>query len=161
MLHNVVTGCSSAMNRSLVDIALPFPEQAIVHDWWIAMVAAVTGKIAFDNKPLTQYRQHNLNAIGLKPLYSRKNVKRLLLPGHISKEFAKIVDQNLALKSRFGNLLSPQMHEFMDKLPVGGRQLLKAAKIAGVKPQAWSRSVRFWLASTYIKANTMSAHVRK
>jgi len=32
---------------------------------------------------------------------------------------------------------------------------------AGVKLQAWSRSVRFWLASTYIKANTMSAHVRK
>jgi hypothetical protein len=31
--RNEVTGCAMAINRPLLEIALPIPEAAIMHDW--------------------------------------------------------------------------------------------------------------------------------
>ena len=78
VLHNVVTGCTAGMNRSLVDKALPIPQEAVVHDWWLAMVAAHCGNIIFDNRKLIKYRLHQDNAFGLNPLLRLGNAKKLL-----------------------------------------------------------------------------------
>ena len=147
LLHNVVTGCSASMNRSLIEHVLPLPNQAIVHDWWIALVAAITGKIVFGGEPLTQYRLHGANTIGLRPLLSTGNVKRFLQPAHIGHDFASVVQQNLAFYARFGDCLPNNVRAFMDQLPSGGFPLLQAAKRANIRPQAWSRNLRFRFAA--------------
>ena len=64
--HNVVTGCTILMNRSLCDLASPIPAEAIMHDWWIALVAATFGQIGFVPHATILYRQHGKNDIGAK-----------------------------------------------------------------------------------------------
>ena len=36
-IQNVVTGCACMVNRDAIMAALPFPEEAIMHDWWLAL----------------------------------------------------------------------------------------------------------------------------
>lgn len=68
MLSNFVTGCASMLNRPLIELTVPIPDEAIVHDWWAALCAASRGQIGFLGDPLVKYRQHGANAIGAKPL---------------------------------------------------------------------------------------------
>ncbi|PIP79227.1 MAG: hypothetical protein COW84_09965 [Gammaproteobacteria bacterium CG22_combo_CG10-13_8_21_14_all_40_8] len=62
--QNMVTGCTMAFNRALLDICLPIPKVAIMHDWWLAMTCALHGEIIFIDETLVRYRQHSTNTIG-------------------------------------------------------------------------------------------------
>lgn len=64
LLQNIVPGCSMVVNQSLLKLALPIPQEAIMHDWWLVLVASAFGKISYINKPLFYYRQHPNNSIG-------------------------------------------------------------------------------------------------
>lgn len=64
LVHNVVTGCSMLINRPLKDRALPIPDEAKVHDWWIALVAAAFGVVGEISTPTVLYRQHGNNRTG-------------------------------------------------------------------------------------------------
>ena len=63
-LQNVVTGCASLLNRACVQQALPFPDQVVLHDWWLALVAAEAGAIAYLPEACVSYRQHGNNVVG-------------------------------------------------------------------------------------------------
>lgn len=64
--RNEVTGCAMACNRALLEIALPISDQAVMHDWWLALCAGYFGRLAFLPDKLVKYRQHDDNAIGAK-----------------------------------------------------------------------------------------------
>lgn len=64
--QNVLTGCTLLMNRSLLELAYPIPEEAMMHDWWIGLVAACFGHIQFFDEPTLLYRQHAHNDTGVK-----------------------------------------------------------------------------------------------
>lgn len=64
--RNEVTGCAMACNRALLELALPIPPQAIMHDWWLALCAAYFGRLRPVRKRWVRYRQHGANAIGAK-----------------------------------------------------------------------------------------------
>ena len=64
--QNVISGCTTLFNRALIDKALPMPEKAYMHDWWLALVAHRCGEIVFIDQALIQYRQHHANVIGAK-----------------------------------------------------------------------------------------------
>jgi len=68
LLSNTLTGCTCLMNRALVQASLPMPTQAIMHDWWISLIASAWGQRAYVDEALMLYRQHGGNAIGAKPL---------------------------------------------------------------------------------------------
>ncbi len=68
LVQNFVTGCTVVINRPLLEIALPIPKEALMHDWWLALCAAVCGKIEYIDKPLVKYRQHGNNVVGAKHL---------------------------------------------------------------------------------------------
>jgi hypothetical protein len=67
MLQNYVTGCASIGNAALRRAALPIPSEARVHDWWVALAAAILGEIAEHEIPTILYRQHHNNEIGARP----------------------------------------------------------------------------------------------
>ena len=71
--RNEVTGCAMACNRALLDIALPIPDEAIMHDWWLALCAAYFGNLRFMPQPLVKYRQHGENVIGAKSFWHGLN----------------------------------------------------------------------------------------
>ena len=64
--RNIIPGCVMGFNRSLLEVSLPFPNEAVMHDWWLALVAAATGNILYVPKSLVLYRQHERNAIGVR-----------------------------------------------------------------------------------------------
>lgn len=72
LLSNVVTGGSMLANRSLVQKALCCSDQKyiLMHDWWLALVAAKFGRIIYIDQSLGLYRQHNNNAVGAKDVSS-------------------------------------------------------------------------------------------
>lgn len=64
MTQNVVTGCASLGNAALRQAALPIPPEAVMHDWWLALVAAGLGELVDVPQATILYRQHGKNAIG-------------------------------------------------------------------------------------------------
>lgn len=72
--QNVVTGCTMMANRLMIEIAKPIPEEAFMHDWWMALTAAAFGKIGVVNEPTMYYRQHGKNALGAQKFGSLRNL---------------------------------------------------------------------------------------
>lgn len=66
LIQNVVTGCTTIMNKKLKDLSIPIPPDAIIHDWWTALVASVFGHIEYIRVPTVLYRQHGRNDVGAK-----------------------------------------------------------------------------------------------
>jgi hypothetical protein len=71
--RNEVTGCAMACNRALLELALPIPAEAVMHDWWLALCAGHFGRLAFMPDKLVKYRQHGANAIGAKSFWHGLN----------------------------------------------------------------------------------------
>ncbi|WP_164744341.1 glycosyltransferase family 2 protein [Paenibacillus xylaniclasticus] len=64
LTHNNVTGCTCIMNARMRSEALPIPAEAIMHDWWIALVASINGGLRGIPSCLQLYRQHANNVVG-------------------------------------------------------------------------------------------------
>lgn len=54
-------GCCTAINRSLLEVALPFPESIDSHDLWLAYCAALIGVVVPNNTIVTRRRIHSNN----------------------------------------------------------------------------------------------------
>lgn len=96
--QNVASGCTMMANRALLNKALPIPDNAYMHDWWLALVAKVEGELIFIDQPLMLYRQHCNNVIGA-------GLNKRFDFSYRFKRFAKSVDattkQAKALIDRF------------------------------------------------------------
>jgi glycosyltransferase involved in cell wall biosynthesis len=64
LTQNVAPGCTMMVNRALLDLALPIPNEAAMHDWWLMQVASLFGRIGYIDEPLIAYRQHGSNQVG-------------------------------------------------------------------------------------------------
>ncbi len=60
---NVVTGATCLFRAALRERALPIP-RGWMHDAWLALVAAATGRLAGVDRPLIGYRQHGGQLVG-------------------------------------------------------------------------------------------------
>ena len=78
LVQNYITGCTVMINRALKQKCSPIPRECIMHDWWLALNAAIYGKIVCIDKPLLLYRQHNNNQVGAKASYGIGLIKRKL-----------------------------------------------------------------------------------
>lgn len=66
LAQNIVTGCTMIINRALINLALPIPKEAIMHDYWLALTASGFGHIKYLDETLVKYRQHENNLVGAK-----------------------------------------------------------------------------------------------
>lgn len=73
LVTNFVTGCTVLMNRALLQLAVPIPEAAPMHDWWLALCTAAAGTIRFHPAPTVFYRQHGANTLGRKGFMRQLN----------------------------------------------------------------------------------------
>lgn len=88
---NFATGCAMLIRRRLLDAALPFPENCIMHDWWLSVLSARTGGggIALVPQPLTSYRQHSSNVIGAHSGALIASIRRVSVLANRSAWYAK------------------------------------------------------------------------
>jgi glycosyltransferase involved in cell wall biosynthesis len=66
LVRNNVTGCTVMVNRQALDVSLPMPREAPMHDWWVALsVLSNNGRIEWMDSPTMYYRQHGGNTVGV------------------------------------------------------------------------------------------------
>lgn len=72
LTENVVTGCTAAFNRAVLDLMKDIGNPKLIHfhDWWLYLVVSAFGEVYFDPEPTILYRQHGSNAIGMRSGFS-------------------------------------------------------------------------------------------
>ena len=123
VISNLVTGCTAMINEALARKASPVAEKAIMHDWWLALVAAAFGQVVFLNEPLVYYRQHGSNTIGAKEfvkpepgsrsfwqrVFARKPNEHLFEVARQAREFRQRFGSELGFKENLGLRVSAAM----------------------------------------------------
>lgn len=112
LVQNVVTGCTVMINQALLKKALPIPKEAIMHDWWLALVASTFGKIIHSKKALIAYRQHSNNQLGAQKFGSLKHLV------HQKKKYKHSVKAVFAQAKAFHA-------KYASELPIETQDLLK------------------------------------
>jgi glycosyltransferase involved in cell wall biosynthesis len=97
LVQNYVTGCTMVFNRALKQRCWPFPQEAVMHDWWIALVAAAVGKIAFVDESMLLYRQHRDNQVGAKSFFSYHTIQRLFSKRKLEQRIERMARQSFVL----------------------------------------------------------------
>lgn len=64
IFRNYAIGATTIVNRRLIRECGTIPDKAVMHDWWLALLATCIGEVAVINQPLMLYRQHGTNAVG-------------------------------------------------------------------------------------------------
>ena len=96
LCQNIIVGCSVLINRKLASLAKPFPKEAMMHDWWLALVcASAGGRFNFVPKALLRYRVHESNYSGAG---GKKSLGTLLEYWKNESLFADRLKQAKALK---------------------------------------------------------------
>ena len=148
--QNVVTGSASLLNRPLVDLALPIPDQAIMHDWWIALVAAAFGVVQAIPQATSDYRQHGANDVGAKRWdldYIARKTFELGDRTALLDNLRRTANQARAFAERFRSRLSRSELELIESyasLPEQGfLERRKTILERGFWKHGWIRSVGF------------------
>lgn len=118
ILHNVVTGCTMMINRALAEKIKTIPDEAIMHDWWIAMMASSFGKIVYIDEPLMFYRQHGKNDTGAKKYnfrYVWKTLLTKLLSGQYQSKLHKYINQSKAFLALYGKELNENDRKMLEE----------------------------------------------
>lgn len=114
LTQNTITGCTVLMNRCLADLAFPIPPEAIMHDWWIALVCACFGHIEPLSQATLYYRQHFKNDIGAKHYhlgaFLRQKIANTQQKGKVSSQTFK---QAEAFLTRYCSELSSDQQELL------------------------------------------------
>ena len=108
MGQNVVTGCASICNRRLIELTLPIPAEAVMHDWWMALVAAAVGELRCLPEATVLYRQHGRNTLGAKDFGVMSILRRAAVaPVQAGENTRKVLrstqSQAAALLTRLGD----------------------------------------------------------
>lgn len=116
MLRNYVTGCALIGNAALRRAALPFPREARIHDWWMALVAAVLGEIAEHEAPTVLYRQHQRNELGAQsrhPLALTSQFLRgpIAIVRRVQDDIQKAQQQAAACEKAYGRSIRPEISQ--------------------------------------------------
>jgi glycosyltransferase involved in cell wall biosynthesis len=123
LVQNVATGCTVMINGALRDRALPVPPEAMMHDWWLALVAGAFGRIGSLPRPLLFYRQHGINTVGAKSWSLWPLVRQALSQGEVRGALLKTQRQAGSFLERYQDLLTGEdrrMVEAFSRLGEGG-----------------------------------------
>ncbi len=116
--QNTVTGCTAMINRALRERGAPVPAEAVMHDWWLALVASCFGRLVPVPEATILYRQHGRNDTGARR-HARgagAAVGRALAGdwvGPLRRELQRATAQAGALLRRFGPEMSPEQRRLV------------------------------------------------
>ncbi len=66
LVSNVATGCTVIINKKLRELSVPFPDDVLMHDWWVGLISVALGENDYLEEPTLFYRQHAMNVAGAK-----------------------------------------------------------------------------------------------
>lgn len=66
LIQNAVTGCTIMYNAALGNIIRGVPEEMMMHDWWLMLIASAFGELYYLPEATLKYRQHSNNVEGME-----------------------------------------------------------------------------------------------
>lgn len=154
MVSNSVTGCVMACNRALMEKTKASQvEHSIMHDWYIALLAVATGKIAFIDNALILYRQHGNNQVGAKAFSLGELLKSKAWRAKLAtarQSIEKTRDQAALFLNDFSSVMKPEdrrlMHAYVDSFNGGVGARAKLFFSSGIRKNGLLRNLFFfWL----------------
>ena len=143
LVQNFVTGCTVMVNRKLLDMALPFPKYIVMHDWWLALVAAACGHIGFLHEATIYYRQHSHNSVGAKKYFSVNSLEKVFAGKNNYIMILNVLRQVVNLQKRLAP--SPALNLVEEYLScVKSGDILGIWRL-GVHKQGFWRNLLFYL----------------
>ena len=150
LLANTVSGSAALFRREVVERALPFPYASggLFHDHWLATVGLALGRIAYVDRPLYDYVQHDAALLGHERAQAWANGARSLPvrlrhfredPGYFYEhwrttyfqEYCRVSLMARLLLERCGPELSPQRRTALERLVRAERSPGSVAWLAG------------------------------
>lgn len=101
LMHASVVGCTTTLNRALVAAATPVPAGAIMHDWWISLIAAAQGSVVFDPVPRIDYRIHGNNVSNPREASARTALSQT--------NYRAVMQRKIAERARQAGLLADRL----------------------------------------------------
>ena len=128
------------VNQSLRGIAGPFPEESVMFDWWLALVASAFGRLDYLPFSTVLYRQHSRNTIGVKSLVPSPGAFGLGLQVRRAKDIIeRTFRQAEKFKDVFSSSLTSDKRKTIDAF-LGLRSQGWAGKRASVLRHGFSKS---------------------
>lgn len=108
LVQNVVTGCTMMLNRALAELACNrMPEgKILMHDWWLALIAAAMGTTGYLNEATIDYRQHGNNVVGAKNTRSASYILNKIKNDGVKSAMVQTYEQAKIFETCFGSMLS-------------------------------------------------------
>lgn len=110
LVQNVVTGCTVMLNKPLAELACSHMPQGkiLMHDWWLALIAAAMGTAAYLPESTIDYRQHGNNTVGAKNTRSASYIFKKIKNDGVKTAMAQTFVQAKTFLDCFGALLTPE-----------------------------------------------------
>jgi glycosyltransferase involved in cell wall biosynthesis len=115
IVQNIVTGCTMMINEPLINIAYAAPDEIVMHDWWLTLIASTFGEIDYIAKNTIYYRQHELNQIGAKRYGGGKFIQPFNRLKNRKIENNYLKKQVMAFKQRYEDDMPLEKKEIIDK----------------------------------------------
>lgn len=145
IIQNFAVGCASMGNAALRNAALPIPAEAMMHDWWLALVAATFGQLVDVPEATVLYRQHTSNAAGaqswsLPAVALRVGRDPLASILRANSMIESTQRQARAFTDRYAERLEPDIAELMRNYGSLGERSFWARKRFVLTNALWTRS---------------------
>jgi len=145
LMQNFVTGCTCFFNSALAQEASPIPEKAALHDWWLALIAAARGMIAYVPEPKVLYRHHGKNTIGAKGL---REIIRTLSMERLNNQMNRLLNQANELRNHLLLHSEPVPRElelFISSMRKGGLKSAYCIFSSGIRTQRFGINLLYLL----------------
>ena len=128
------------------------PAEAVMHDWWLALVAAAVGRIGWLAEPTVLYRQHQANRVGAKrwgPGYVLRHALELFAAEGAGMRLRDGQRQAAALVAHLGSDLPDGLRRtVMAYANLSSRNALARRILLlrhGIRKTGWARNLGMWI----------------
>ncbi|MDO4607823.1 MAG: glycosyltransferase family 2 protein [Clostridia bacterium] len=150
LVQNYVTGCTVMINRALKQKCGKIPNDCIMHDWWLALVAVIFGELVCLNEPTMLYRQHDNNQVGAKASYGIGYIKRKLATlDEVRKNYNATYNQAQSLLKCYKGLLNKDQIELIQKYCEMSK-MGKLKKIKTIEKYGFKKGTKLRIFGQYI-----------
>lgn len=91
LTENTVTGGTMMVNHALAELWVN-PEHLLMHDWYLALIAAAKGRLLYLDRVTELYRQHQSNVLGARTW--KKRLKNWLNPHKLVAKYWWLITES-------------------------------------------------------------------
>ena len=113
LVENNITGNTVMVNMAFRQLLAHIPEECVMHDWWLGLLASCFGRISYLDRPLVLYRQHGDNQVGSKS-GKEQYAERIRNQNAVRENYRKMFAQAQQFLKFYGHKMSREKRETLE-----------------------------------------------